>query len=149
MRPAVTARKALADGKNIADALRIARGRAASAANTDVALAARRGAHDAMARHTQIVGYRRVPNADACVFCLVASTQRYHTGDLMPLHNNCRCAIAPIIGEIDPGQVINKDLLDSYKRGDVRDVISTHVHGELGPVLTRAGDAFAGLGAVQ
>jgi hypothetical protein len=157
MRPSITARRMLAEGKTLAEALRIARARAASAANTDIALAARGAGQAAMARHTKIVGYRRVPNATACEFCLVASTQRYHTSELMPLHNNCRCVIAPIIA-VDDERVIGatpkrlQEIVEELKDAGIikpGDLIDVHMHGELGAVLTRAGDAFAGLGAVR
>jgi len=87
-RPAITARTALAGGKDFAEAFRVARTRATSAADVDVKLAARSAARDSMvaAGYTR---YRRVPDGTACTFCLVASTQAYNTGDLMPLHNRC------------------------------------------------------------
>ena len=33
----------------------------------------------------------------------------------MPIHNHCDCGVAPIIGERDPGQVINRQLLNDLK----------------------------------
>lgn len=41
-------------------------------------------------RGQRIVGYRRVTAGyNACALCLVASTQRYRRGDLMPIHPGC------------------------------------------------------------
>jgi hypothetical protein len=71
--------------------------------------------------------------------------------------SNCDCGIAPIIGTDDPGHVLDGQLLDdvhnaiqerfgtsdrSARVPDYRDVLVTHEHGELGPVLARRGDAF-------
>lgn len=73
--------------------------------------------------------------------------------------SNCDCGIAPIIGTEDPGHVIDQPLLDaahaaiadrfgafdaSGRNPDYRDVIVTHEHGEIGPVLARRGDDFTG-----
>ena len=157
LRPAVTARTAIARGRTFAEAMQAARARATSAANTDVALAGRGAAQAAMERHPAIVGYRRVPDATACTFCLVASTQRYHVSDLMPLHNNCRCTVAPIISDRDQHVIgaaperLQEIAAELKAQGVISpgvyghspaDVIDVHMHGELGPVLTRAGDAF-------
>lgn len=159
-RPVITARAALADGGTLAEALKAARLRAVSTAGTDVMLAARGGTHAAMARAARVVGYRRVPDGAACKFCLLASTQRYHLSQLMPLHQRCGCTVAPIIGTQDPGHVLDKDLVDRLHaadpligtRGDNRawlrqqyeSIVAVHEHGELGPVLTARGDHFTG-----
>lgn len=146
-RPVVTARAALANGRSFADALRLARVRATSAANTDVHLASRAGA-DASMRANGVEHYRRVPDATACTFCLVASTQRYRTGQLMPLHAHCGCSVAPLVGTRD--RVVDQALLGRLKAASDRPdywndrKIAVHHHGELGPVLTRAGDHFTG-----
>ncbi len=153
-RPTVTARTTLARGGTFDAAMAAARARAVSAANTDVALAARQAAADTMQAHPRCVGYRRVPDSKACAFCLTASTQRYRVVDLMPLHNYCHCTIAPIIGDRDPGQVIDRALLERLKRTAGRPDywnakgidVAIHQHGELGPVLAAAEDAFDALG---
>lgn len=60
----------------------------------------------------RIVGYRRVLTGRAnCAMCILASTQRYHVRNLMPIHPGCDCAVAPIVGDQDPGQVINSVML--------------------------------------
>jgi hypothetical protein len=152
-RPTITARKALADGREFADALQAARLRAASTADMDVKLAARAAARDAMvaAGYTR---YRRVPDATACTFCLTASTQAYRTVDLMPLHARCGCAVAPL--PADAPLVIDRDLLDRLKASSGRDdywndrraAIAIREHGELGPVLTAKSHAFTGPGDI-
>lgn len=116
-RPVVTARAALAGGKSFAEARALGRIRATSAADTDITLASRGAARSyATSPRSRITGYRRMPNGGACDFCLMASTQRYRIGDLMPIHTNCHCIPpVPIIGKSDPGRVINKDLLRELK----------------------------------
>lgn len=69
-----------------------------------------------------IVGWRRVTEPGACEFCLLASTQRYHTKDLHPLHEHCRCSVAPVVGLKDPGHVLNKDLLQRLKAGQYQKI---------------------------
>lgn len=79
----------LSDGVLWVDA--VARGghRARQAARTDVSLSGRRASQIAMGDKAHIVGYRRVLDGHSCRFCAVASTQRYHKADLMPLHPGC------------------------------------------------------------
>lgn len=117
-RPTITARRLISEGRSTLDALRVARARLTSTAETDVMLAARDAGHRTMIRIQRVVGYRRVPNAKACEFCLLASTQRYTHNDLMPLHSHCRCTIAPIIGTRDPGHVLAPDLTDRLRKLD-------------------------------
>lgn len=152
-RPVITARAGIASGATFAAASATARARATSTAQTDVALAARRGTFDAMGRaRDRVVGYRRVPRSNACTFCKVASTQRYHVRDLMPLHSHCHCAVAPIVGERDPGRVIDQRLRNELRLAadredywnDPKAAIAVERHGELGPVLVHAGDHFTG-----
>lgn len=148
-RPTITARAEIANGKDFAQALRIARNRATSAADTDVKLAARSGAHDAMTS-AGVEHYKRVPDAHACVFCLTASTQRYSTAELMPMHAHCGCSVMPLVGA--SAHIVDSGLLARLKAAsgrpdywnDPKAAIAVHEHGELGPVLTPAGDHFTG-----
>jgi hypothetical protein len=148
-RPTVSARIALSEGKTVDAAKALARTRAAAAADIDVKLAARRAANDSMVG-AGVHFYRRVPDADACTYCVVASTQRYKTGDLMPLHEHCGCTVAPLFTGNE--RIIDKDLLARLKAAsdkpdywnDPTAIIAVRHHGELGPVLTKAGDRFTG-----
>lgn len=115
MRGIISARAHLASGGSPTDALRIGRERSVSTAQTDVMLA-QRAAVDEWAKADRIVGYRRVLTGASCVLCATASTQRYHRGDLMPIHPRCDCGIAPIIGKSDPGHVINRPLLKQLQQ---------------------------------
>lgn len=147
-------------------ALSTAGARAAQIGATDPMLSARAASTAAMKADPHIVGYRRVPDAGACKFCVLVSTQRYHDGDLMPIHPGCGCTVAPIIGDHDPGRVLDRGLVDQLMaadpalghRGEARgkarelaagnlrkanDLTAVHDHGELGPTLYPAGTKFA------
>jgi hypothetical protein len=166
-RPIITMRAALAAGKEYPDAFRIAQQRASTTAETDVLLAQRAATDEVIRQEPRIVGYRRVLTGRSCAFCATASTQRYHSDNLMPIHDRCDCGIAPIFGTRDPGNVINRGLLGDLKAAardgggnrdywDQRHVtveedgtvnlpkVAVHEHGELGPVLTDAADHFTG-----
>lgn len=108
-RPFVQMWSALARGVMFDDALEQGRERAVSAAETDVQLA-HRAAYPAIAMQDERVrGWQRVTDGKACELCLIASTQRYRRGDLMPIHNHCGCGVRPIT-DPDAGSSINRDL---------------------------------------
>jgi hypothetical protein len=82
--------------------------RVRSAALTDIELAVTHTARERMADEPEIRFYRRVlTGAESCGLCIIASTQRYRKRDLLPIHPNCDCVIAPIVGSQDPGRLIN------------------------------------------
>lgn len=111
-----------------------------------------------------IVGFRRVLSSkpNHCALCILASTQRYHSFDLMPIHPGCGCGVALIIGDVDPGKTINprlvEDLHDIVARdlgpdyvnragtglAAYRDILVTHDNGETGPILGVRGQHFTG-----
>lgn len=165
-RPVITMRSLLADGRDVAQALKAARARVVSTATTDVVLANRQAAVAAMDAAPRVVGYRRVLSGRSCAFCATASSQRYRTDQLMPLHGHCDCGIAPIIGDHDPGRVVNRGLLRKLKAeggpgywngrykvdadgtivhaDDTPLEVAVHEHGELGPTLGDARHEFTG-----
>jgi hypothetical protein len=162
-RPVVTARKASSDGHPLDVALRIAGHRATATADIDVSLAQRAATVHALNQDDRVRFYRRVLTGRSCMFCATASTQRYHGSDLMPLHGRCDCGVAPIYGDTDPGQVINRQVLAQLKangkgywkqRGFVdangdpippdTAPIAIRQHGELGPTLVDRHDHFDG-----
>ena len=170
-RPGITARAKLAAGRPFGEAMAAARARAENAAATDVALAHREAARHGMGADPRVVGYRRVLTGASCRLCATASTQRYHVDRLMPLHGHCDCRVVPIVGDQDPGQVINHRTLDQLQQAgpdywraqgyvdtdgkpvdptEIGTVTETavHEHGELGPMLTDARDHFTGPGAI-
>ncbi len=119
-RPFITTWSALGRGDKWTDAVGAGRARLLGTANIDVQLAMRATARDAMRADSRVTGYQRSPDGAACELCLLASTQRYHSDDLMPIHNNCGCTVEPIIGNEDSGQVIDPELLDG---GVLRDQV--------------------------
>ncbi|MGH3099313.1 MAG: hypothetical protein ACRDMV_25310 [Streptosporangiales bacterium] len=140
--------------------------RAKDLAATDLQLAKTHKSRQVMeTMPDQVVGYRRVLEGDySCGLCVVASTQRYHKGKLLPIHPECDCGIAPIVGTNDPGQVIDEDRLvrahdeimkrlgvsDAGARNpDYRKLLIEHTHGEIGPVLAVRGQSFTGPSDVE
>lgn len=128
---------------------------------TDLQLAKTHASRDELEGAEGIGGYRRVlTGSQSCGLCVVASTQRYHKAQLLPIHPGCDCAVAPISGDADPGQVIDDQRLEDVHdviqqrfgvsdRGgrdpiDYRKVLISHEHGEIGPVLAVVGHRFTG-----
>lgn len=115
VRPVTRARDVLAGGGTVPDALRAGALRASQLVDTDLQLGYRNATRDAMLAQPGVVGYRRVPDAKACPFCLLAATRRYRRQDLLPCHTHCHCGVAPIVGDRDPGKVIDRDTLARLK----------------------------------
>jgi hypothetical protein len=161
-RPFVEVYTALAQGKQMTDAIEAGARRMTSIASTDVQLARREAGLQNRQNNERIVGYRRVlTGSENCALCYVASTQRYTKSDLLPIHPGCDCGEMPIYGTKDPGQVLDQYNLDKIHEAvdqrfgvssrdartaiDYRD-IKVQQHGELGPVLTVRGQKFTTLG---
>lgn len=100
---------------------------------SDVMLSMRATVAGLQLREPGAWGYQRVPSANACDFCILASTQRYYSGDLEPLHIGCGCGIDVITADDDPGQVINSDRLDAIEQGNSE--LAIKQNGEYGPQL--------------
>lgn len=165
-RPIVAARTAISEGRSFVEAVAAGQDRLEQLADTDVAMAQRQATMQIVSSSARMTGYRRVLTGRSCAFCATASTQRYHRAQLAPLHTHCDCGVAPIFGDADPGQVINKRLLkdirSAAKQGGKGDYwrsrhftvaddgtiefppIKVHEHGELGPVLYSAEHSFVG-----
>lgn len=159
-RPAVPRREPLPPGQAQAQARRAALVRARAQAEMDVALAERettlRVLEDASSA-LNITGYRRVIHPElstggVCGLCVAASDRLYRRSEPMPLHESCRCTTVPVIGDEDPGSVMNAaDLRRLYKAAgstNRRDLVKVRYqvldHGELGPVLRVAGQRARG-----
>lgn len=123
-KPFVTMRVALAEGRDIATASELGRQRLVQIAATDPMLAARAASSAAMEADRRVVGYRRVTDGQACPFCRLAATQRYRVGELMGLHVKCGCTVAAIVGDVDPGRVLDREELRRLKADGVVDEIS-------------------------
>lgn len=144
-RPAVTVYTALSKGAPFGQAVAQGLTRALSIAGTDVQLARTHSTRYLLSNNDRVVGYRRVPGGgNVCDLCLTAATQRYHSEDLMPIHGGCSCGVEPIFGSEDPGQVIDLQGAEDTSTEDFGAAVDVHQHGELGPVLTVAGQTFTG-----
>lgn len=151
-RPIVTVRTAISAGADVAQALAAGLHRAVNIAGTDMQLARTHAAQLAMRGNERITGYQRVlTNPRACALCVIASTNKYGRGDLMPIHNQCDCGIAPIVRGSNPGAAMNRNLLSGRAPAPGNGApkapkveLEVRQHGELGPVLTVAGQHFTG-----
>jgi hypothetical protein len=139
-RPIVTLRMALANGTQYVDGFKQAGDRAGTLAETDVVLAQRASTVEAAKSDSRIIGYNRVLTGDSCEFCQTISTRLYHVEELMPVHPHCDCGVAPAYADDEPASTINDEF-----RGDSVDV-AVHEHGEYGPTVTAADQAFTGPG---
>lgn len=148
-------------GKSEDEAQTAAVQRAEVMAQTDVQLAQRAQSHKFMVVK-KVTGYRRVIHPElstsgTCGLCIAASSNFYHRGDLMPLHDRCKCTTVPIVNSIDPGHVLNRDDLDTlYQQAGGTSAaklkstrFTVHHNGELGPVLGVHGQAFRGPAEVE
>lgn len=165
-RPFKTTWWRLGQGDPLPDAVAAGSQRLADIGATNLQLAKTTAARDVLARDTRVAGYRRVlTGPSSCARCVLASTQRYHKADLLPIHPGCDCAVAPLLrdaDEDDPTQIIDapaveqlheiirtdlgEKYVDAGGRGpiDYRGIVVTHQHGEIGPVLTVHGQEFRG-----
>lgn len=120
-RSIVEARARVANGATFDEAMASGRARAVGTARTDVSLTNKAEMNRGGQLRPWVVGYRRVLTGRSCAFCATASTQRYKSADLLPLHPSCDCDIAEIFGTEDPGHIINRDLLDELKKAGRED----------------------------
>lgn len=140
-RSIITSRSLLAAGATWAAAMAAGRARAVSAARTDVMLANRAAAQAQADARPQVEGFTRLLDPGACEYCASLADETYSSADAVPLHNNCGCSVAPIIGRSDPARALNGKLLDSLKPGSAD--VAVHEHGEMGAVITDAADEFS------
>ena len=159
-RPFESVWTSLSNGATLDSAVAAGMARLNTLINTDMQLSKTLTAQDVLTSKAgnKVIGYERILGGDqSCALCIVASTQRYHRGDLMPIHNNCNCDVGPII---DTGeQVIYPERLqaahdavqeatgsyDSAARSpDYRQIMVQHTQGELGPVIAFKGVPFVG-----
>lgn len=139
--------------------------RVQAAAHTDMTLAVRAQYERALkdGRTVRADGWRRIlrpelSQSGPCGLCVVAADRVYSRGDLLPIHDRCVCEVLPILGDLDPGLILNSDDLSRiYKEagstgggkregGALKNVrVALTEHGELGPVLTRADQHFRGM----
>lgn len=131
-RPFVTLWTALREGKTFADASSAALARATGTAMMDVSLSMRATLQAVGQADDAIMGFRRVADGGACLFCQEVDGAQFRTEDPMPLHNNCGCGAEPV--EYTRGQ--------SFKPSSPPDTVAIEQHGEVGPLLADPAQTF-------
>ena len=154
-RPAVDVYTALAAGKPLPQAAAEGRLRLTQLIGGDMQLAKVHASRQSMRGYpAEGQFYRRVlTGRENCALCVVASTQRYYRGDLLPIHPGCDCDVQPLPPGLAVNQVIDEDLLEQVHqitadrlgvsdRGgrtpDYRKLLTVSEHGEYGPTLSWA-----------
>lgn len=154
-RPAVDVYTALAAGKPLPEAAAEGRLRLTQLIGGDMQLAKVHASRQSMQGYPEEGKfYRRVlTGRENCALCVVASTQRYYRGDLLPIHPGCDCGVQPLPPGLAVNQVIDEDLLEQVHqitadrlgvsdRGgrtpDYRKLLTVSEHGEYGPTLSWA-----------
>lgn len=159
-RPIITARAALSEGKTFHEARTVGAQRLESLTDTDLQMAKVRQ-FDTSLEAAGATFYRRVPKgAGSCAMCLIASTQKYKVGKLLPIHPGCSCGVEAIPEGMDLDDLLDtnalleathakvKEFTDIEDRGgravDYRKLIITREHGEIGPLIAWSGQKFTG-----
>lgn len=156
-RPAVSMYAALAAGQTFNQAKAAGLNRLATIVGTQMQLAKTHQARTALQASGAVYFRRVLSGSENCKICIIATTQRYSTGSLSPIHNGCDCGVEELPAGEAPGKIIDQALLDSVKalkdedgkELDRMDQITIHEHGELGPVLTWRKHEFTGAAALE
>ena len=149
-RPGVTVWTALSQGKPLDQAVDAGKLRLEQLIGGDLQNAKRVQSRATM-RASGNQYYRRVlTGRENCALCVIASTQRYHVEDLLPIHPGCDCSVSPLPPGMGMSQVIDEELLEAVHdavaehtgasdRGardpDYRKLIVQSEHGEYGPTI--------------
>jgi hypothetical protein len=173
-RPFRTIYTALGEGKSLTQAVTEGTARLTSVTSTDLQLARTTAAQQVGAATPGFHYFRRVLRCSHnCALCVIAATQRYSKAKLMPIHPGCDCGISPIPPGASTQQVIDPELLDAAHDAigaagetvdragnvlgrrangslirDYQDLIITHEHGEIGPLLAVRRQNFTGPGSL-
>lgn len=159
-------------GKNPTDAIDQGLTYAQNLASTDLQRTKQLTSQKVLKQVRGVIGYRRVLEGTySCGLCIVASTQLYRKSQLLPIHPGCDCGVDPVYR--DEGTptygVINmplpqdvhaaieeafgasspaaREIPGAILKGkpiEYRNVLVTHEHGELGPVIAVKGRHFIG-----
>jgi hypothetical protein len=131
-RPYQTVWTALGKGDAFDAAISAGAARLGALIATDMQMAKTYTSRDVLSHSRGVTGYLRVPSGvNTCALCEAASTRTYYVQDLMPIHANCGCSVEPI-----------KEASRLWTPADSQAVYDVADHGEIGPVLVRAGDHF-------
>lgn len=140
-RPFVTVWTGLRDGARWADAVAAGRDHAGASAAMDVQNTMRHTLHTIGSADTEILGFRRVPDANACEFCRLVAGKRYLTSTLMEVHPRCGCGV-DVITAANRGDFTGKPSNDLEISGPV--IAKIVQHGELGSLLVDGHQHFTG-----
>lgn len=144
-RPFVTLWGGLGGGKPFAEAASAAAARATSTAAMDAQLAMRSASEAIDASDENIYGYTRVADGDACTFCqeVDGAYVKGSEGFVMALHNNCGCGLEPNEEPHRGGTKLPDGTeVRAFAYGPLNGTVAVQPHGELGAVLTGAGEHF-------
>jgi hypothetical protein len=149
----------LASGKSEQQASKIGLKRLQSIAATDIQMGIVRQSRASLQAAARQY-YRRIPTGrETCAMCLIAATQRYKVKNLLPIHGGCDCIVGELPKGMDLDHVIDLQMLeDTHQqvkefakisdRGgrmpDYRELLVSHEHGEIGPVIAWRGQNFTG-----
>lgn len=112
-RPAVTTYTALSEGKSVTAAIAAGGERLASLVSMDLQMAKVRQADLSLGSAGVQMYQRTLTGTENCGLCVIASTQRYWVGDLLPIHPGCDCGVDVLPpGSSPTRQVIDEKLLD-------------------------------------
>lgn len=92
--------------------------RAATSAVEEVSYDVVHGSARRASDSARVVGWRRVLVGESCEWCARVATQVYQTAESADFgHDRCDCTVAPIVGDVDPGRLLNRDLLERIGPG--------------------------------
>ena len=150
-RPGMTTWTALSRGKTLDQAVSAGGLRLTQLIGGDLQNAKRVQSRDTM-RATGGRYYRRIlTGRENCALCVIASTQRYHVENLLPIHPGCDCNVGPLPAGMAVEQVIDEETLEAAHKAveartgasdrggrlpEYKDIILTTEHGEYGPVIS-------------
>lgn len=161
-RPARQREHAIRTGATEAEQVDVFTKRLEAIVEDDLARSARDEASRVLAASPKVLYYRRVIHPElsrtgTCGLCIVAADQKYASGKLMPLHGKCKCTIAIVTADADPGLSLNREDLkalyaaagSTYAEDLKRIRVAVREHGELGPVLVGRGEHFRDVAEVN
>jgi len=177
-RPAVTLYTELAAGGSFAGAVAKSENRLRQIVSTDMQLVKTKQSDRSLSAGGFTYYRRTLTGTEDCALCVIASTQRYRVGNLLPIHPGCNCGVDKVAANWDPGQILDPELLqdthgkisrelgasdsgardlgigktvqysDSLRNADFTELIVTRQHGEIGPSLVWRADRFTGPSAL-
>lgn len=140
-RPFVWVWTDLKEDQSLGDAVERAAHRVERSVETDLQLASRNAADAVIQADRRIIGYKRVlsDRPHHCDLCIVAATNTYKRGDLLPIHPACSCTVEPIYRTDSAAErAIDRRVEEAYRRAARNTSIAVLDHGEYGPYLQAA-----------